>query len=173
MEDESILTEEQRQDVAAYVGLADANGLDDGALLERAADRIGLTGELAVDPEGILELEQDNLLVILESVVDEDAELVEHPEQLHLSIYVRPESDEERAELEAADLIEQGADDAEEGWTYAWWGAMCTKLPRTAKLTVQLEALHKVMKEAAQVLEKRDIAGFFHRLKWLELEGED
>lgn len=173
MEDERILTSAQRAELTAYLGLADEAELDDGALLERAADRIGLTGELAVDPEGVLELERDQLLVVLESVAEEDAGLVEHPDRLHLSVYVRPDSEEERADLEAADLIEAEADDALEGWTYAWWGAMCTQLPREAKLPEQLEALHLVMNEAETVLEGRDIAAFFRNLKGLELPAED
>lgn len=169
-----ILTEQQRRDMAAYIGAGAGEELDDEALLTRAAEKIGLEGELAVDAEGVLELERDNVLVILESVMDEDAELMDHPNHLHLSVYLRPESEQQHAELVEADLLEEDAEEVagenEEGWIYAWWGSMCTQLGRETALPQQLEALSRAMDEAEKLMERRDLPEFFKRMKWLELE---
>lgn len=174
MSDEQILSARQRQEMAEWLDSPEAAGLSDEELMTRAAERIGLEGELAIDEEGVLELEQDNLLVILEAVAEEDAELVEHPDLLHLSAYIRPASPEERLDLVEADLLEEEAESiGDEGWTYAWWGAMCTQLPRDATLPTQLEALHRAMAQAAALLERRDLPAFFKRMKWLELESEE
>ena len=169
MTDESILTPEQRTSVARFAQLGDED------LLAEAADRIGLTGELAIDQDGIIELERDDVLVVLEQVGDEDRELVEHPDHLYLSVYVRPESDEQRAKLEEADLLEPvpEGEELEEGWRYAWWGGMPTQLKRDAELPAQLEALNRVMEEAHAVLEGRDIALFFRNMKWIEMPSEE
>lgn len=169
-----ILTGQQRQDMAAYVGAGADEQLDDEALLTRAAEKIGLEGELAVDSEGVLELERDNVLVILESVMDEDAELMDHPNHLHLSVYLRPESKEQHAELVEADLLEEDAEEVagenEEGWIYAWWGSMCTQLGRETSLPQQLEALSRTMDEAQKLMERRDLPEYFKHMKWIELE---
>lgn len=174
MSEEQILSARQREEIAEWLGAADTESLSDEALMTRAADRIGLEGELAVDEEGALELEQDDLLVILEEVTAEDAELVEHPELLHLSVYLRPASPDDRTDLVEADLLEEEAEAVgDEGWTYAWWGAMCTQLPRDASLPTRLEALHRAMGEATALLERRDLPAFFNRMRWLELESDD
>jgi hypothetical protein len=170
MADEEILTAEQRRDIAAFADLPERNELNDEELLARAAEKIGLTGELAVDPDGILELERDDLLAVLEAVPPEDAHLVERPDLLHLAVYVRPQSEAERRELEDAELLEAGAaeDELEDGWTYAWWGGMCTKLPRDAGLPAQLTAIHRALAEAETVLEQRQLGDFFERMQWLD-----
>lgn len=170
MADDDILTPEQRRDVAAFADVPPTNELNDEELLSRAAEKIGLTGELAVDPEGILELEREQLLAVLEAVPPEDAHLVERPDLLHLALYVRPGSDQERQELERAELLEAGAteDELEDGWTFAWWGGMCTRLPREADLPTQLDALHRALTEAEAVLERRSLDDFFERMQWLD-----
>jgi len=170
MADEDILTPAQRRDIAAFAEVPELNELNDEELLARAAEKIGLTGELAVDADGILELERDDLLAVLEAVPAEDAHLVERPDLLHLAVYVRPASDTERQELEAAELLEAGAteDELEDGWTYAWWGGMCTKLPRETDLPTQLTALHRALSEAETVLEQRALGDFFERMQWLD-----
>lgn len=175
MSDEEILTPAQRRDVAAFADVAEPETLADEDLLSLAAEKIGLTGELAVDPDGILELEREQLLAVLEAVPDEDAHLVDHPDLLHLAVYVRPESEAERRELEAAELLEAGAgeDELEDGWTYAWWGGMCTRLPRDADLPTQLAALHRALTEAETVLERRSLTGFFDRMDWLDNDAVD
>lgn len=170
MADEEILSPQQRRDIAAFAGVPELNELNDEELLSRAAEQIGLTGELAVDPEGILELERDELLAVLEAVPAEDAHLVERPDLLHLAVYVRPESEAERRELEEAELLEAGAveNELEDGWTYAWWGEMCTRLPRETDLPTQLTALHRALTEAETVLERRHLGDFFERMQWLD-----
>jgi hypothetical protein len=176
MAKEEILTAQQRRDVAAYTGTADPDALDDEELLTIAADRIGMEGELAVDAGGMVELSRDNLLVILESVEAEDAHYVEHPDRLHLAVYVRPESDGERRELEDANLLEaaqeQGAVEAD-GWTYAWWGAMCTNLPKDADLPTQMETLQRVITEAEAALAEQSPDRFVEGTRWLEHESAD
>ena len=174
MSDDQILSARQRRETADWLGIAEAGPLSDEELLTRAAEKIGLEGELAIDEEGVLELEQDDLLVILEEVTDEDAELVNHPELLHLSVYLRPASPDDRTDLVEADLLEEEAEAVgDEGWTYAWWGAMCTRLAKDASLPTRLEALHRAMTEAAALVERRDLPAFFSRMKWLELEDDE
>lgn len=170
MAEEDILTAEQRRAIAAFTDVPETNELNDEELLTRAADKIGLTGELAVDPDGVLELERDDLLAVLEAVPAEDAQLVERPDLLHLAVYVRPESEADRHALEDAELLEAGAteDELEDGWTYAWWGGMCTKLPRDTDLPTQLTALHRALSEAETVLENRRLGDFFERMQWLD-----
>ena len=82
MATEEILTAQQRREVAEFTGAAHADTLDDEALLALAAEQIGMEGELAVDAGGMLELSRGPVLAILEPVDDEDAGLVEYPEQL-------------------------------------------------------------------------------------------
>ena len=174
MSEDQILNPRQRQETAEWLGAADAADVSDEELLTRAADRIGLEGELAIDEDGVLELERDDLLVILEEVTEEDAALVDHPELLHLSVYLRPASPDDRTDLVEADLLEEDAEAVgDEGWTYAWWGAMCTQLPKDVGLPTRLEALHRAMEEAAALLERRDLPAFFNRMRWLELESDD
>jgi hypothetical protein len=170
MAEEDILTREQRLDVAAFADVPPTNELNDEELLARAAEKIGLTGELAVDPDGILELEREQLLAVLEAVPPEDAHLVERPDLLYLAVYVRPGSDDERRELENAELLETGAgeDELEDGWTYAWWGGMCTRLPRDTDLPTQLSALHRALTEAEAVMQRRSLEDFFERMQWLD-----
>lgn len=170
MADEEILSPKQRRDVAAFVDLSLDFQPTDEDLLTRAAEKIGLTGELAVDPDGILELEREPLLAVLEAVPPEDAELVERPDLLHLALYLRPDSDEHRRELEEAELLEAGDvdDELEDGWTYAWWGGICTRLPRDTDLPTQLTALHRVLEEAEVVMERGSLGDFFERIQWLD-----
>lgn len=170
MADEEILSPKQRRDVAAFVDLSLDFQPSDEDLLTRAAEKIGLTGELAVDPDGILELEREPLLAVLEAVPPEDAELVERPDLLHLALYLRPDSDEHRRELEEAELLEAGDvdDELEDGWTYAWWGGICTRLPRDTDLPTQLTALHRVLEEAEVVMERGSLGDFFERIQWLD-----
>jgi hypothetical protein len=171
---EELLNDEQRRDLAAYAALSDATGVDDSELLSRAADRMGMTGELAVDPDGLIELMRDDILVVLESVADEDRDLVDHPELLHLAVLLRPRNDQERADLERSNLLdprEPAQDDAGE-WAYAWWGSMATRLPRDTSLSRQMETLNRVMAEAEQVVERKELAGFFNRISWLQHEDE-
>lgn len=169
-DDEEILTPAQRRDVAAFAEVAEPDALGDEELLALAAEKIGLTGELAVDPEGVVELERDGLLAVLEAVPADDAHLVERPDLLHLAVYVQPESDARRRELEEAELLEAGSEeeDLEDGWTYAWWGGMCTRLPRDTDLPAQMTALHRALTEAETVLERRSLDGFFERMEWLD-----
>jgi hypothetical protein len=175
MADEQILTPAQRRDVAAFAEIADPEALGDEELLSVAAEKIGLTGELAVDPDGVLELERDQLLAVLEAVPDEDAHLVERPDLLHLAIYLRPESEEQRKEFEATELLEAGSaeEELEDGWTYAWWGGIVTRLPREADLPTQMDALHRALEEAEGVLERRSLDGFFQRIEWLDNDAGD
>jgi len=170
MADEEILSPEQRRDVAAFADVPERNELNDEELLARAAEKIGLTGELAVDPDGILELERDDMLAVLEAVPPEDAHLVERPDLLHLAVYVRPASDEERLELEQAELLDAGSpeDELEDGWIYTWWGGMCTSLPRETDLPTQLTALERALVEAEAVMERRSLGNFFERMQWLD-----
>jgi hypothetical protein len=170
MSDEEILSPQQRRDVAAFVDLPLDSRSTDEQLLTQAADKIGLTGEHAVDPDGILELEREPLLVVLEAVPPEDAGLVERPDLLHLALYLRPESEEQRRQLEEAELLEAGDsdDELEDGWTYAWWGGMCTRLPRDTDLPTQLTALHRALEEAEAVLERGSLGDFFERMQWLD-----
>lgn len=173
---EEILTAEQRRDVAAFTDTADADALDDEALLSIAAEQIGMEGELAVDAGGMVELSRENILVILESVESEDAQYVEYPDQLHLAVYLRPASDEDRQRLEDADLLEPAsAQDAieAEGWSYAWWGAMCTNLPKSSDLPTQMQALERALTEAEAAVEARTPDRFLEGTKWLEFEPED
>lgn len=176
MSDEEILTAQQRRDVAAFTGTADPADLDDEALLTLAADRIGMEGELAIDAEGMVELSRGNVLVILESVEAEDAQYVEYPDRLHLAVYVQPESDAERRELEDANLLEP-EDDADaleaEGWRYAWWGALCTNLPRDADLPTQMQTLQRVLAEAEAALAEQSPDRFLEGTRWLEYQPTD
>ncbi|HSJ13114.1 MAG TPA: hypothetical protein VK939_01790 [Longimicrobiales bacterium] len=175
MANQDILNAEQRRDVVAFTGAADADTLDDEALITLAAEQIGMEGELAVDAGGMVELSRDNLLVILESVEDDDAQYVEHPDQLHLAVYLRPESDADRQRLEDADLIEKSDEpDALEadGWTYAWWGAMCTRLSKETDLPTQMETLHRVLGEAEAAVAAASPDRFFEATKWLEHDAE-
>jgi hypothetical protein len=174
MTEDEILSDAQRRDLAAYGSVPDGAAPDDSELLSRAAERVGMTGELAVDPEGIIELMRDDILVVLESVADDDRELVDHPDLLHLAILLRPRSDDERAELEQQNLLDpREPAQAEAGeWTYAWWGSMATKLPRDTPLSTQMETLNRVMNEAEHVVERRELAGFFDRMAWLQHEDD-
>jgi len=175
MADEEILTPVQRRDVAAFATVAEPEYLGDEELLSLAAEKIGLTGELAVDPDGVLELERDQLLAVLEAVPDEDAHLVERPDLLHLAVYIRPESDEQRRDLEGAELLEADSveDELDDGWTYAWWGGIVTRLPKGADLPTQMDALHRALTEAERVLEDRSLDGFFKRIEWLDNDAGD
>jgi hypothetical protein len=173
MTEDRILNAAQREDLARFTGDAAAATLDDATLLARAADRIGMSGEMAVDPEGTIELQRDDILVVIESVSEEDHELVDHPEMLHLAILLRPGSKKERTAFEKANLLdtpEPGQDTDE--WAYAWWGSMCTKLPRETGISAQMEALDRVMVEAEKVVQKRDLTGFFDRMAWLQHEDD-
>jgi hypothetical protein len=171
---DGMLSAAQREELLAYTATAADDAPDDAELLSRAADRIGMTGELAIDQEGVLELQRDNILVVLESVADEDRELVDHPELLHLAILVRPDSPAERKALEKANLLDAPSDppDVADDWTYAWWGSMCTQLPRLTGLSIQLETLNRVMGEAERVMKQRDLTGYFDRMAWLQHEDD-
>jgi hypothetical protein len=172
---DEILTDAQRRDLAAYTGTS--LDLNDGELLTRAAERMSMEGELAIDPEGVLELELDNVIVVLEAVADEDRAEVEHPDRLYMALLLRAQSDEQRKALRDSDLVDEDAEPYGEAgdWLPAWWGSMCTRLPADASLSSQLEALTRVMQEAQAVLERKDLAGFFDRMAWLQLDddGED
>ena len=176
MTDDAILTAAQRAELAAFADVQP--GDDDGALLSAVADRIGLTGEMAIDPDGIVELERDGVLVILEAVAEEDRADTELPDALHLGVYLEVKSPAEREAFMNDDLLD-GADDDDGGeeWALAWWGAFPTSLQRNAPLSEQMRALHAVMNEAHAVLEKRDAGDFHSRLAWLihddELVGDD
>lgn len=169
MTDDAILTDAQRAELARFAGV-DAGG-DDAELLGAAAERIGLTGEMAIDPEGIIELERDDVLVILEAVPDEDRHETDQPNALHLGVYLQVKTAEQRQALEDDDLLEVAAEDeADEEWALAWWGAFPTTLQRDAAVSEQMTALHKVMNEAHAVLERRDVGEFHNRLAWLILD---
>jgi hypothetical protein len=186
MTENDILTPSQRRELAAYAGI-DGTGLDDAGLLERVASRIGLTGELAIDPEGIVELERGDVLVALESVPEEDAHLVHRPDLLYVSVALRTRSTGERDELVKAGLLDPPdpdapeesltlrADDApaDEDWNFAWWGAFRTVLPTDAGVATQMEALHRVMEEASAVLERGEVGPFFERTAWLRDEDDE
>jgi hypothetical protein len=174
MDDEQILTTAQRADLAAANGIADAAGMSDADLLTQFAERIDMSGELAVDPDGVLELESDDVLVALQTVPDEDRELADNPDLLHLSILLRPESDAERAKLEAAELLDagEGRHGENDEWIHAWWGSLCTVLPRDASITQQLEALNRVMDEAQRVLERGSVGDFFERLEGIRHDDD-
>jgi hypothetical protein len=173
-DDDQILTPAQRLDLAAAAGVEHDAGMTDADLLTVFAESIDMSGELAIDPDGVLELGQDDVLVSLGSVPDEDRELADHPDLLHLSIMLRPGSAEEQTRLEEADLLEPGEDrhGEEDEWVFAWWGSLCTKLPRDTGIAEQLKALHRVMNEAQQVVERRDIGDFFERIEWLRQEDD-
>lgn len=175
MSDE-ILTAAQRRELAAFAGVTDGGELDDAALLGAAAERIGLEGEMAIDPDGVLELERGDILVVLEAVPDEDAELVDRPDLLHLGVYLRTEGEADRAALQRVGLLDpdpQAGGEAEEGWSAAWWGSACTTLSRDAPLSAQMEALHRVMNSAEAVLERQDVDPFFEELDALLLDEEE
>jgi hypothetical protein len=176
--DDPILTATQRRELLAFAGAANPD-MDDADLLGAAAEQIGLFGEMAIDADGVLELERGDVMVVLESVAEHDAELVERPDLLHLGIYLRADSPERRSALEEAGLVDPpepdepvGAADDEAGWALAWWGALCTRLPRAATLPVQMQALHQVMNEAEAVLERGEVGPFFDRLSDVILEDE-
>ena len=166
MTDDEVLTAAQRNALAAYVGVPNAREMDETALLEAVAEKIGMTGEMSIDPEGIVELQRGDVLITLAAVADEDRELVDHPEQLQLAVFVRPGSEEERAALELSELIEppDEADEEPAEWAFARWGAICTRLPRDADLARQMEVLEQVMTEAEAVLEDGNVDRFHERI---------
>lgn len=170
---EAILNDTQRRDLQAYTR-AEPGSLDDAGLLAAAADRMGMTGELAVDADGIIELMRDDALVVLEAVADEDRDLVDHPDLLHLAVLLRVRSADDRAALEKANLLDPDVpgQQATDEWAYAWWGSMATRLPRDTPISAQMEALNRVMGEAEQVLHSRDLTGYFDRMAWLQHEDE-
>jgi hypothetical protein len=170
---DDILNEAQRRELAAYTGTS--VDLNDAELLTRAAERLGMEGELAVDPDGVLELELDDVTVVLEAVADEDRDEVEHPDLLHLAVLLRAASDEERTALNDADLVDDDVTaHGENGeWLPAWWGSICTRLPVDAPISARMEALARVMHEARAVLERRDLTGFFDRIAWLQHDDDD
>ncbi|CAN5641991.1 hypothetical protein BH23GEM9_BH23GEM9_06830 [soil metagenome] len=174
-DDEQILTPAQRHDLAAFAETGPAEDMEDADLLSLAAGKIGMTGELAVDPDGVLELQRDNLLVALEMVPEEERDDFEHADLLHLSIMLSPASEEERAELERSELLEPGeARHGENGeWINAWWGSMSTNLHRTTGIARQMEALERVMTQAEAVVERGSIDGFFEALVWLRAEDDE
>jgi hypothetical protein len=168
---DEMLSAAQRQALAAYAGIDRPDAVDDAALLEAVADRIGMTGELSIDPAGVVELMRGDILVALEAVADEDHELVEHPDQLQLAVFLRA-APGARAELEQAGLLDAEDDDTfDDNWSYAPWGAMCTRLARDAGLPVQMEALERAMAEAEAAVEGRDAAAFQQRLAALQHDG--
>jgi hypothetical protein len=169
---DDILSGAQRRDLAAYTSTS--VDLNDGELLTRAAERMGMEGELAIDPEGVLELEFDGIIVVLESVAEEDRAEVEHPENLYLAVLLRASTDEERNKLLEADLVDEDAEPYGDGgdWLPAWWGSMCTRLSADASLSDQLEALNRVMHEAQAVRQRGELAGFFDRMAWLQLDDD-
>jgi hypothetical protein len=176
--DDPILTGTQRGELLAFAPAAE-DGMDDAGLLEAAAEKIGLSGEMGIDADGVLELERGDVMVVLESVAEEDAEMVERPDLLHLGVYLRVDSPDRRAQLEEAGLVdppEPGETEAgspeEAGWVLAWWGALCTRLPRDATLPAQMEVLHQVMNEAETVLERGEVGPFFDRLDDVILDDD-
>jgi hypothetical protein len=173
-DDDQILTPAQRLDLAAAAGVEHDASMSDADLLTAFAERIDMSGELAIDPDGVLELGQDDVLVSLGTVPDEDRELADHPDLLHLSIMLRPGSAEEQTRLEEADLLEPGEDRHGEDneWVFAWWGSLCTRLPRDTGISEQLKALHRVMIEAQQVVERGDVGDFFERIEWLRQDDD-
>jgi hypothetical protein len=173
-DDDQILTPAQRLDLAAAAGIEHDASVSDADLLTLFAEKIDMSGELAIDPEGVLELGQDDVLVSLGTVPDEDRELADHPDLLHLSIMLRPGSAEEQTRLEEADLLEPGEDRHGEDneWVFAWWGSLCTQLPRDTGIAEQLKALHRVMMEAQQVVERGDVGDFFERIQWLRHDDD-
>jgi len=172
MSDDAILTPAQRAELAAFAGVGETD--DDAALLSAVADRIGLTGEMAIDPDGIVELERDDVLVVLEAVADEDRGETDEPDALHLGVYLHVQSEAEREALEDDDLLEVAEEgDPQDEWALAWWGAFPTTLARDAPLSAQMRALHAVMNEAHAVLERRDVGEFHTRLGWLMQDDAD
>jgi hypothetical protein len=176
---ESILTAPQRAELIAFTGDNAGSELDDADLIGAAAERIGLTGDMAIDEAGALELERDGILVVLDAIDDEDAEYVDHPDRLHVGVYLRAETPERRAELEDAGLVDPPEPDMEtdgtpeaDGWAFAWWGAHATTLERTAPLPRQMQVLNDVMNEAEAVLERGAVGPYFDRLKDVILEDE-
>lgn len=179
---EDILSPAQRAELRAFTAAANSastngqgNGDDDAALLGAAAERIGMTGELAVDPEGGLELERDGILVALDTVAEEDTAEVEHPELLHVAVYVRPDSGERRVALQQAELLD-GDDDLEQlegGWLYTWWGGGCTTLPRTLALPDQMQALERIMTAAEDAIEAMDVNVYDEAVGELYMGDED
>lgn len=167
-----ILTDAERQDLVQYTGTS--RDLSDEELLTRAAEKIGMEGELAVDPEGVLELELDEVAVVLEKVADEDRDEVDHPELLQLTVLLRAESEDQREALMQADLVDDDTTPHGDGgqWLPAWWGSMCTRLPADAAISARLEAVNRVMHEAQAVMERRELAGFFDRMAWIQHEDE-
>jgi hypothetical protein len=174
---EDILTDAERRDLAHYAGVSAGPSLDDAALLGVVAEKIGLEGEMAVDPDGILELERGDVLVVLETVSDDDVDHVDRPDLLHLGVYLRTGSDADRSALEEAGLLEPASPgdgaDVEAGWSLAWWGAACTTLPRDAALPARMEALHRVMNSAEAVLARGELGSFFEELDSLLLDEDD
>lgn len=171
MSDDAILTAAQRAELAQFAGVQ--AGDDDAALLGAVAERIGLTGEMAIDPDGIVELERDDVLVILEAVPDEDRHETDQPDLLHLGVYLKVATAEQRQALEDDDLLEVAAEDErDEEWALAWWGAFPTTLERNAPVSAQMRALHAVMNEAHAVLTRRDVGDFHTRLAWLMHDDE-
>jgi hypothetical protein len=167
---EDILSQAERRELATYTGTS--LDMNDSELLSHAADRMGMEGELAIDPEGVLELELDGVLVVLESVAAEDRDEVDHPDRLHLAVLLDAAEEEARARLREADLLDDDAvpvgDDGR--WVPAWWGSMCTRLGDDAPLSTRLEAVNRVMQEAHTVLARGELAGFFDRMAWLQLD---
>jgi hypothetical protein len=172
--DEPVLTPAQRLDLAVFSGLQDDADLSDAELLARFAEHIDMTGELAVDPDGVLELERDDILVALETVPEDDRAFADHPDLLHLSIMLRPASDEELQRLEQAELLDPGEDrhGEAEDWIFAWWGSLCTNIPRDAAISRQLLALNRVMDDARRVVERGSIGDFFDRLQDLRIDDD-
>jgi hypothetical protein len=172
--DDEVLTTSQRTALVEYAGVVNAAAMDDTALLEAVAEKIGMTGEMSIDPDGIAELQRGDVLITLAAVADEDRELVDHPEQLQLAVFVRPGSAEERRALEQSELIEPEANDEEQDaeWAFASWGAMCTRLPRDADLARQMEMLEQVMTEAEAVLEDGNLDRFHERVAPLWHEAD-
>jgi hypothetical protein len=169
---EAILNPAQRRDLAQYTSTS--VDLNDSELLTRAAERLGMEGELAVDPDGVLELELDDVIVVLETVADEDRDDLQHPDMLYLAVLLRASTSDQQQALRDADLIDEDAEahDEQGEWLPAWWGSMCTRLAADAPISTQLEAVNRVMQEAQAVLARRDVAGFFDRMAWLQLEDD-
>jgi hypothetical protein len=176
--DDAILTAAQRRQLVEFTGMT-AGDIDDEELVGAAAERVGMTGELAIDADGVLELERGDVLVVLESVAEEDAGAVEHPELLHLGIYLKADGPDRRAELEEAGLLDPPEPDEpvhgtpeEDGWAFTWWGALCTQLPREAGLPEQMQVLERIMNEAEAVLERGEVDPFFARLGDIIVDDE-
>jgi hypothetical protein len=159
--EDEVLSTTQRDELASFAGVA-AAGADDEALLEAAAERIGMTGEMSIDPDGVVELVRGDIMVSLEAVTDEDRELVDHPDQLQLAVFLRPSSGDEREELEDHGFIDPPPGDAlpDDEWAFAAWGAMCTRLSRSTGLPRQMEVLERAMTEAERVMEDGELDRF-------------